>query len=79
MLKNTSKTVDQVYGTMRAVYLAWEEHNLPMWAQTFWESMEDVPMTVFGLACMRLQRKVADDKKYGEFFTALWDAKEGRD
>lgn len=79
MLKNTSKTVDQVYGSMRAVYLAWEDHNLSMWTKTFWESMEDVSMAVFGLACMRLQRKVADDKKYGDFFTALWDAKEGRD
>lgn len=80
MIKNTCKTVDCIHAALKDVYTMWnhDSDKLRDSMQSFWGLVEEASLAVFGLACMRAQRGVSP-KRWGRFFTALWDAREGRD
>lgn len=73
MNTNTSKTVDQVYATIRVGYQAWKDGNFPIWGATIGQALREVNLATLGLACMRAQRQT-DEKTWGKFFTVLLDA-----
>lgn len=73
MFMNTCKTVDHVQSLLKTAYNDWE-NSRPL---TFWLKVKTgISLATFGLACMRMQREVSEEK-WAQFFSVLWDAQEG--